>query len=354
MGVYLRRYGQRLAVPITLLLFVAYVGASEPNFLTAGNFANIGSSVSPIAIVAMGMGLLLISGNFDLSVGGVGAFGVVAGSLIINDSGTAVGVVAVLAIGLLCGALNGTLVTVVGVNSLVATLGTGFVWSGMAYVLAGSSPVILNSNVLANAITSDVGGVPVSVIVWISVVAVTLWYSRTIGGKSLYAVGANREAARLAGVPVRLVSFIPFVLTGLFAGAAALVTIAFVGGGVPETGSDWPLEAIAATVVGGISITGGEGSVFAAVIGIVLIGVVQNGLVQVNINTNLQTVVLGIIIIAAVAADASFRRRLRSSIAATKRPRVTSTTASGEDAATSHTEREVITFETATSAEQHH
>jgi ribose/xylose/arabinose/galactoside ABC-type transport system permease subunit len=298
-----------------LLLFVAYVGATEPHFLSGGNLANIGSSVSPIAICAMGMGLLLISGNFDISVGGIGAFGVVAGSLIINSTDTAAGVMATLVIGLLCGVLNGVLVTVVGVNSLVATLGTGFVWSGMAYVLAGSSPVTLNSNALGNAITTTVVGVPVSVIVWAAVVAVTFWYSRTIGGKSLYAVGSNREAARLAGVPVRLVSFVPFVLTGLFAGAAAVVTIAFVGGGVPETGSDWPLTAIAAAVVGGISITGGEGSIFAAVIGMVLIGVVQNGLVQININTNLQTVVLGIIIIGAVAADASFRRRLRSSIA---------------------------------------
>jgi hypothetical protein len=113
----------------------------------------------------------------------------------------------------------------------------------------------------------------------------------------------------LAGVPVTLVSFVPFVLTGLFAAIACVVTIAFIGGGVPETGTDWPLEAIAAAVVGGISITGGEGSIFAAVVGMALIGVVQNGLVLLGINSNLQTVVLGVIIIVAVAADVRFRRR---------------------------------------------
>lgn len=307
---FFERHGQKLAVPGVLLLFVAYMGASSPVFLQGNNLINIASTISPITIVAMGMALLLISGNFDLSVGGVGAFGVVAGSLIINHAGTLAGVLALLVIGLFCGAINGLIVTVVGVNSLVATLGTGYIWSGLAYVLAGSSPITLSTNDLPDAITYAPGGIQVSVIIALAMIGIAFWYSRTIAGHSLYAVGANREAARLAGVPVTLVSFIPFVLTGLFAAVASIVTIAFIGGGVPETGADWALEAIAAAVVGGISITGGEGSVFAAVIGMALIGVVQNGLVLLGINSNLQTVVLGVVIILAVAADVRFRQRL--------------------------------------------
>lgn len=306
---YLERHGQKLAVPTVLLLFVIYMGISSPVFLHGNNLINIASTISPITIVAMGMALLLISGNFDLSVGGVGALGVVAGSLIINHAGTVVGILALLATGVLCGAINGFIVTIVGVNSLVATLGTGYIWSGLAYVLAGSSPVTLQTNDLPNLITAAPGGIQVSVLIALAVIAVAFWYSRTIAGHSLYAVGANREAARLAGVPVTLVSFVPFVLTGLFAAIASIVTIAFIGGGVPETGTDWPLQAIAAAVVGGISITGGEGSIFAAVVGMALIGVVQNGLVLLGINSNLQTVVLGVVIILAVAADVRFRRR---------------------------------------------
>jgi ribose transport system permease protein len=320
---FLYRHAQKLAVPSVLLIFVAYLGISNPLFISLSNFTNIASSISPIAIVAMGMALLLISGNFDLSVGGVGALGVVAGSLIINHTNTATGILALLLMGIGCGAINGIIVTIIGVNSLVATLGTGFIWSGVAYVLAGSSPVILKSSILPDTITSAPAGIPVSVLITIGVIAFTFWYSHTVGGFSLYAVGANREAARLAGIPVRLVSFIPFVLTGLFAGIASLVTMAFIGGGVPETGTDWPLEAIAAAVVGGISITGGEGSVFAAVIGMALIGVVQNGLVLLNINSNLQTVVLGVIIIAAVATDVEFRRRFGDAILRTRGQRRT-------------------------------
>lgn len=306
---YLGRYGQKLAVPSVLLLFVVYMGISNPVFLQGSNLVNIASTISPITIVAMGMALLLISGNFDLSVGGVGALGVVSGSVIINHAGSLVGIVALLGMGILCGAINGFIVTIVGVNSLVATLGSGYIWSGLAYVLAGSSPVTLDTNDLPNAITYAPGGIQVSVLIALAVIAIAFWYSRTIAGHSLYAVGANREAARLAGVPVTLVSFIPFILTGLFAAIASIVTIAFIGGGVPETGTDWPLQAIAAAVVGGISITGGEGSIFAAVVGMALIGVVQNGLVLLGINSNLQTVVLGIVIILAVAADVRFKRR---------------------------------------------
>ncbi len=308
-GEFLERHGQKLAVPGVLLLFVAYMGISSPVFLQGSNLINIASTISPITIVAMGMALLLISGNFDLSVGGVGALGVVAGSLIINHAGTLAGVMALLVTGLLCGVINGFIVTIVGVNSLVATLGTGYIWSGLAYVLAGSSPITLSTNDLPNMITYAPGGIQVSVIIALAVIAIAFWYSRTIAGHSLYAVGANREAARLAGVPVTLVSFIPFILTGLFAAIASIVTIAFIGGGVPETGTDWPLQAIAAAVVGGISITGGEGSIFAAVVGMALIGVVQNGLVLLGINSNLQTVALGIVIILAVAADVRFRQR---------------------------------------------
>ncbi len=318
---YLGRHGQKLAVPSVLLLFVVYMGISSPVFLQGSNLINIASTISPITIVAMGMALLLISGNFDLSVGGVGALGVVAGSLIINHAGTFVGILALLFMGVLCGTINGFIVTIVGVNSLVATLGTGYIWSGLAYVLAGSSPVTLSTNDLPNAITYAPGGIQVSVLISLAVIAIAFWYSRTIAGHSLYAVGANREAARLAGVPVTLVSFVPFILTGLFAAIASIVTIAFIGGGVPETGTDWPLQAIAAAVVGGISITGGEGSIFAAVVGMALIGVVQNGLVLLGINSNLQTVVLGIVIILAVAADVRFRRRF--SDAALRRVRET-------------------------------
>jgi ribose/xylose/arabinose/galactoside ABC-type transport system permease subunit len=305
----LLQYIQRLAVPFLLIMFIVYLGFSNATFITPANLVSIASSIAPIAIVAMGMALLLISGNFDLSVGGVGALGVVAGSLVINHTNTLVGVLMLIVMGLVCGAINGFLVTVVGINSLVATLGTGYIWSGVAYVLAGSSPIILKSNALPNFITFAPAGVQVSVLIAVAVIVAAYFYSRTVMGYSLYAIGSNKEAAKLAGIPVRTATFLAFVLTGLFAGVASIITVAYIGGGVPETGTEWPLEAIAAAVVGGVSITGGEGSIWAAVVGMALIGVVQNGLVLLNINSNLQTVVLGIIIIVAVATDVRFRQR---------------------------------------------
>jgi ribose transport system permease protein len=266
-------------------------------------------------VVAMGMALLLISGNFDLSVGGIGAFCVIVGAKAINSVGLAPGLAIILGVGLVCGAVNGLIVVRVGVNSLVATLGTGYALTGMAAVLSGASPVTLTSNTLSTVINASPAQIPVSVMILVGVIVLASLFSHTIAGRALYAVGANREAARYTGIPVERVSFIPFLLTGAFASVAAIIDLGFIGGGLATTGSDWALTAIAGAVVGGISIAGGEGSIAAAVVGMVLIGVVQNGLVLLNINSNYQDIVLGVIIVTAVAVDVRVRSRLARAVA---------------------------------------
>jgi len=301
---------QRAAVPSCLIALAVFLAISNSHFLTLTNVTNIGSSIAPTAVVAMGMALLLISGNFDLSVGGIGAFCVIVGAKAINSTGLLPGLAIILAVGLMCGAVNGLIVVRVGVNSLVATLGTGYALTGMAAVLSGASPITLNHTTLSNAINASPARIPVSVLILVGVIVLASLFSHTIAGRALYAVGANRDAARYTGVPVERISFIPFLLTGLFASVAAIIDLGFVGGGLPTTGSDWALTAIAGAVVGGVSIAGGEGSIAAAVVGMVLIGVVQNGLVLLNINSNYQDIVLGVIIVSAVAVDVRVRARV--------------------------------------------
>lgn len=314
----------KLALPLVIIVLMISVTLENPRFLTIANLGNIGVAITPVAVVAMGMTMLLISRNFDLSVGGIGALTVVLGGMLLNHLPLAVGLLAIGILGTVCGILNGIIVEVIGVNSLVATLGTGFAFSGMAAVISGSSPVQLVHQTLPNLVGAAVIGVPVAVWVLAAVVGVAAWYLRTVAGRALYAVGANRTAARYAGVPVRWVAFAPFAVTGLFSAIAGIITLGYIGAGLPNTGSDWALEAIAGAVVGGVSIAGGEGSIVGAVSGMALIGIVNNALVLLNINSNFDTIVLGVIIIVAVAADVRVRNRtsalIRNRIALTRAP----------------------------------
>lgn len=302
---------QRLAVPSALLVLVVVMAILNPRFLSPANLANIGTSMAPIGIVAMGMCLLLISGNFDLSVGGIGALSAVSGAWLINHVGLPAAVVFVLLLALVCGAVNSVIVIGMRVNSLIATLGTGFVFAGMAIVMSGSTPIQVTSDGLLTIMNGTALGIPVPIILFAVAVLLASLYSHTVGGRALYAVGANREAARYAGIAVRKVSVIPFLIVAVFAGWASLVTLGYVNSGLPTIGANWPLQAIAAVVVGGVSISGGEGTVFGAVIGVMLIGVVQNGLVLSGINSNYQNIIIGVIIIAAVATDVRVRDRAR-------------------------------------------
>jgi ribose/xylose/arabinose/galactoside ABC-type transport system permease subunit len=298
---------QRMAVPSCIVALGIGLSIANPRFLTGSNITNILSGISPIAIVAVGMTLLLISGNFDLSVGGIGALCAVEGAKLLNATNLWVALLIICLLGAACGILNGLIVIRLRINSLVATLGTGYGFAGAAAVLSGSSPISLEHNTLSKAINAAPAGIPVSVIILAGVVVVAAWFSHTVIGRALFAVGVNREAARYAGLPVSFVGFLPFVITGLFSAIAGIVTIGFVNSGLATTGGDWPLQAIAGAVVGGVSISGGEGSVARAIVGMFLIGVVQNGLVITNINSNYQNIILGFVIVAAVATDVRVR-----------------------------------------------
>lgn len=316
---------QRFAVPGALVILVVAMAIANPRFLSPANLANIGTSTAPIGIVAMGMCLLLISGNFDLSVGGIGALSAVTGAWFLNQFGLVAAIVLVLILAACYGAANAVIVIGMRVNSLIGTLGTGFILAGLAVVLSGSTPIQVMTDSLLVVMNGKLGPIPIPVLLFGAAIVLASLYSHTIGGRALYAVGANREAARYAGLDVRKVSVIPFIIVAVFAGWASLITLGYVNSGLPTIGANWPLQAIAAVVVGGVSISGGEGNVFGAVVGVLLIGVVQNGLVLSGINSNYQNIIIGLIIIAAVAADVRVRERgrqlrLRRSVAQDRPP----------------------------------
>jgi ribose transport system permease protein len=309
---------QDYAVFMVLVAICLYLSVATETFATANNIANVSEQIAVVGIISMGMTMLLVSGNIDLSIGGmVALIGIVAAQVFKLD-GIVAAILAALGTGLVLGIVNGLVVTRLGVNSLVATLGTGLAFGGIAFLLSGSSPIFLSDRGLQQLVTTRWAGIPIPTFVFVAVVALSTWFLHTTnGGRQLFAVGANAEASRYAGIRVLRVQFLPFAVTGVLCAFAALVLTGLLNSADPAAGAKLPLQVIAAAVVGGVSIAGGRGTIFMAVVGVVLIGVVSNGFNLLNLDPNVENVFTGGIIVVAVAIDAWLRRR---AAAATSRP----------------------------------
>ncbi len=315
------------AMTITLLVICVALAISRSHFLTASNIANVLEQVSMIGIIAMGMTMLLVSANFDLSIGGIVGLTGVLGAKVANSSDIGAGIAAVLVISIGLGVLNGLIVTRLRVNSLIATLGTGLAYTGIAFLISNNAPVSLNSQQLTNIVNTRLLGIGVPVYVFAAVVVLSAWLLHiTVFGRQLYAVGANAEAARYAGVRVTAIRFLPFAITGAYCGIASLILLGLLSSGVPDAAASWPLQVVAAVVVGGVSIAGGQGTILMGVLGVLLIGVINNGLNLLNLPAGWQDITTGGVLVAAVAADAALRLRARRLAARRASPGETSAT----------------------------
>ena len=296
------------AVLIVLLLIGAYLSIATDTFATVRNLANVSEQISVVGIVAMGMTMLLVSANLDLSVGGqVALIGVILAH-VMNNWGIWPALVAAVITGLFLGLVNGLIVTRLKVNSLVATLGSGLAFGGVAFLASGSQPIVLHDRALQIFMSTRFGGIPVPTYIFICVIVFSAWFLHfTIGGREMFAVGANAEAARYAGIRVNRVWLLPFIVTGLLCTFASMILTALLNTASPNAGAQLPLQVIAAVVVGGVSIAGGRGTIFMAVVGVVLIGVVANGFNLLNVDPNYQNIFTGVIIVLAVAIDAAMR-----------------------------------------------
>lgn len=296
------------AVLFVLLAICFYLSIATDTFATIRNLANVSEQIAVVGIVAMGMTMLLVSANLDLSVGGqVALIGVII-ARILNAFGIWPALVAAVIAGLLLGLINGLIVTRLKVNSLVATLGSGLAFGGIAFLVSGSQPIVLADRGLQMFMSTRLAGIPVPTYIFLCAIAFSAWLLHfTVGGRELFAVGANAEAARYAGIRVDRVRLLPFVLTGLLCAFAAMILTALLNTASPNAGSQLPLQVIAAVVVGGVSIAGGRGTIFMAVVGVLLIGVVANGFNLLNIDPTYQNIFTGVIIVLAVAIDSAMR-----------------------------------------------
>ena len=307
---------QKYGIILVLIFLIVVISIIEPKFLSSTNVFNVMTQSSIFGIMALGMTLVIISKGIDISVGSLLAVsGVVAASLAqvgtattlyypgIHDMPLIVPIIAALAIGSFLGAINGGLVAFTGIPAFIATLGMMTIARGLALIYTGGKPVSQFTDSLM-FIGSKVSFLPVPVVVYLIMIAITwVLLGYTSFGKNVYAIGGNIKAAEISGVNVKKNLVLIYGYAGLCAAVAALVFAGRVGSVHPGAATGYELTAIAATTIGGTSHYGGIGTIWGAVVGALVLGVLRNGMTLVGIDAYWQQIVEGCIIIVAVVVD---------------------------------------------------
>ena len=312
-GEVLRRFMVRPEAPalVFLAVLVAAFSLSSDKFLSGTNFESIVISVAVLGIIALAVNQVVLCGEIDISTGSMmGLCAVAAGAVALSTGGLILPLLAAVAVGALCGAINGLLVTAGRIPSIIVTLGMLYALRGVILLVTGGTWITGVPNEARVLGTGTVLGVGYPVIILFALFLVMELVSRhSTWGRNVFAVGGNRRAARFAGLPIDRVRFLAFTLVGVFVGIASVIYMGRAGSVQTNTGTGLELQVVAAVVIGGTSISGGRGSSLAALTGAVLIGVILNGLVLLGVPGIWQQAVLGALILLAVATDV-LRRRL--------------------------------------------
>ena len=303
----------QLAAAGALIVVFIFLSFASPVFLSADNLFNIGSQTAVTAVIAIGMTLVIITAGIDLSVGSVAALSGVLGVMMMADAGLSVplAILGGALVGAVCGLVNGLLVSVAGLNPFIATLGMLTVARGLTYIVTNAVSVFGAPNSFRLLGQGVLGPIPIPILMVLLVAVVGyIVLSRTRLGRYAYAIGSNPEAARLSGIPIRRYLTSVYVISGALAGFGGMIAASRVDSGQPNFGIGLELDAIAAAVIGGASLFGGQGTVVGTLIGAFLVALIRNGSVLLDINTFYQQVIIGVVIWLAVLWDQYRRRRL--------------------------------------------
>jgi ribose/xylose/arabinose/galactoside ABC-type transport system permease subunit len=301
----------RFGLLFVILLVGLGLSLTTDTFLSVANLTNVARQVSINGILAVGVTFVLLTAGVDLSLGSVVALSGVACATFAHpgDHPVFVPIAVGLLTGAACGLVNGVLVTRGGVAPFIVTLGMMTIARGLALIVSGGRPVANMSNELT-ALAGDFLGIPIPVLCFAGVALAAWFFLRNFRlGRHIYAVGGNENAARAAGVPVERVKLFAYGLCGLLTGLAGVVLAARITTGQPNAGQAYELDAIAAVVIGGTSLAGGVGTITGTLLGVLLIGVINNGLDLLGVSSYYQAVIKGVIIVGAVWLD---RRQARS------------------------------------------
>lgn len=306
-----RQVPETAALVVVLIVLAVFFSITSEFFLNYDNIVNILTAAAVTGIIAAPATMLLIAGQFDLSVGSAAAFcGAVVASLALHNDIYFSMLIAVLA-GIGIGMLNGFLVTAVGINALITTLGTLAVFRGLTQVVTDGQTVAVERFSWLGT-SRPLFDIPLPVFIFIGI-ALAFWFlSRyTVFGRSMYAIGANPVAARLNGIRSKRVIFLGFVLSGLCVAIGGLILTSQLGASSPQAATGMELSVVTAVILGGASLAGGRGAITGTMLGLLIIGTLNNGLVLLNVSSFWQTVAQGALLIFAVSFD-QLRIRLTS------------------------------------------
>ena len=309
---YLRK-GELALFIIFLIVFIIFSFSSE-YFFTLRNIMNVSGQLSIILIAAIGFSVLLIAGEVDISIGSLLAFVSLPLIEIMNITGSVpLGIILCLIFGIIIGLINGYLSVYLGVSSLIVTLGMLFILRGAVYLYTGQRAIpdeLMSDFFFYIGNGKFMGTIPYAAIIGIAILLIFIFVMRnTSYGRKLYAVGGNQEVARLAGYNIKLLKLSAFVICSFLISISAIILASRIGSANHVAGDLFEFQVVAAVVLGGVSLAGGIGSLTGAAIGVLILSVISNGLGLLNIDTQWQLVVNGVIIIIAVGFDELKRNR---------------------------------------------
>ena len=307
----LKHPNRQLGTLLGLIFLVIFFWILTPHFLTVSNLLNVAQQTSINAIIAVGLTFVIISAGIDLSVGSILAFsGVVIASILNAGYPIPLAITAGLLVGLACGSINGALIAIGKLPPFIATLGMMSVARGAALMYTNGRPISGFSSEFRFLANGEILSIPTSIIIMVLVYIVAHFVlTKTKLGRYTYAIGGNEEAARLSGVNVTFHKIMIYGICGLLSGLAAVILTARLNSAQPIAGIMYELDAIAAAVIGGTSLVGGEGRVFGTLIGALIMGVLRNGLNLLGVSSFLQQTIIGSVIIIAVLIDMTLKRR---------------------------------------------
>ena len=300
-----------LTILVAFVVISVYLAATTPTFLTTANVLSILLATSLIGLVAVGETFVIVTSGIDLSVGSVVAFtGVIAGLVLSAHWPVVVAVAAGIGTGVVCGAFNAFAITVLGMAPFIVTLALLAMARGLAFIVTGGNTVFGFPDGFDNIGGGNLGPLPIAALITLGTfLAAAILLSRTVFGAEIYAVGGNREAARLAGIPIGRTLAAVYVISGALAGLGGVVLAGRLDSAQPIAAEGLELNAIAAVVIGGASLFGGKGSMLGTLLGVLIIGLINNGLTLKNVQPFWVQFIQGAVIFGAVLIDSLNQKR---------------------------------------------
>ena len=290
---------------LILLVICIFATILSPSFLSVTNLFNVFKQITVAGVVGCGMTFVILTGGIDLSVGSIlGLSGVLAAGVLESTGNPAFAIALALAVGVICGAINGFFVSFCEIPPVISTLGMMTLLRGCVLVYTKGSPISIKSDAYKFFGKGAIAGIPVPVIILILLFLLAHYIlTQTSYGRSIYAFGGNREAARLSGISTRFTEWMAYTINGLLCGIAGVILTARLGSAQSTSGTGIEMDAIAAVILGGTSLSGGVGFVLPTVVGAMIMGIIDNILTLMNVNPHATNIVKGAVILIAVLVD---------------------------------------------------